>query len=899
MHKCILIAGMHRSGTSALAGTLSLLGINMGSRLMESAQDNEKGFFENADVYELNEGILKSLNSSWDDLFFLEEGWWESPRLDSHRLRIRALLEKEFLPGGPFGIKDPRLSLLFPLWENVLKALAVETVCIIPLRNPLEVADSLRKRNGFSIDKSAFLWMKYLSDAEYYSRGFRRIFLHFNDLLHDPEGTLSLISNVLDVRYPKTWQDARGEIEAFLDPRIKHHARGDETVASGVPAAITRYYRILSDSSGKDAIDDVLLREIDEIRSGYRLPQISAAMYPPPGSCGRKGTGHGQLPSADRSGDGCGKVGIEAARHDNRPKMVIPGMVTVIVVNYNGKRYLDSCFTSLLNMERTDIPLEVVMVDNLSGDDSVRHVKDRFPQIRVVENDLNNFARALNLGIRNASGEYIAFLNNDVRVEKNWLKGLLDVMLSDEKIGAVQSKILFSEGGAINSAGVEEVDDFFFRDIGFREKDTGQYGEVREINYFTGGSVLLRRACLDSIGEIDEDFIMFFEDIDFSIRARKAGWKLRYSPASVVHHRYHGAASSELADFFCSRNRLLCLAKHFPLRVSKAVRTSGFYLHKEYDNLYQALIQAMKMILDNHPSEAAMEAIGEIKNVISEIFGDAQACRFLASVKTVTGLRKISMGVCERELPVAQDEISLIDVPINGPAFNPGNNAALMHMAATLDKPLIAVFNRVEDVKRVLQECESDRRLRLEQIHELSGKLKETEADRAARLAQVGQLSDRLKETEADRAARLEQINELSGKLKESEADRAARLERLMASEADRAARLEQIEALSVMLKESEADRAARFAHMAELTRLLQESEADRAARLGVIQRFDLKIKQLETKLAEEKHRANDLERECRELEGNFAVRQARRIGLIKTRSPQGDGSSADRSDKK
>jgi GT2 family glycosyltransferase len=423
-------------------------------------------------------------------------------------------------------------------------------------------------------------------------------------------------------------------------------------------------------------------------------------------------------------------------------------MVTVIVVNYNGKQYLESCFDSLLNMDRSNISLDIVMVDNLSDDDSVRYVKDRFPEIKVVENDLNNFARALNLGIRNASGEYIAFLNNDVRVEKNWLKGLLEIMLREEKIGAVQSKLLFSEGGAINSTGVEELDDFYFRDIGFREEDTGQYEEIRERDYFTGGSVLLRKSCLDSVGEIDEDFIMFFEDIDFSIRLRKAGWKIWYSPASVVHHRYHGAASSELADFFCSRNRLLCLAKHFPLRVSKAVKTSGFYLNKEYDNLYQALIQAAKMILDHHPPDAAVEAIGEIKNAIADVFGDGLACEFISSVKVVAGLRKIKIGICERKLPFSQDGLSKTGAPINGPAFYPSNNTALMHMAATLDKPLIAVFNRVEDVKRVLQECEADRAARLEQIHELTAMLKESEADRLARFDQITELTRLLKESE-------------------------------------------------------------------------------------------------------------------------------------------------------
>jgi GT2 family glycosyltransferase len=236
--------------------------------------------------------------------------------------------------------------------------------------------------------------------------------------------------------------------------------------------------------------------------------------------------------------------------------------VSIVVVNYNGRKYLEPLFNSLLSMDRDNIRLEIILVDNLSGDDSISLIRGKFPKIRILENTINNYAAALNLGIREATGQFICILNPDTVVQKNWLRGLVDVMIKDDGIGAVQSKILFFDRKTINSVGGEEIKDFYFSDIGFAEADTGQYEEIEEREYVSGGSLLLRKDCLDDVGFFDEDFIMFFEDVDYSIRCRKAGWKLFYSPESVVLHKYHGSASSELCAFLCSRNRLLCLAKH-------------------------------------------------------------------------------------------------------------------------------------------------------------------------------------------------------------------------------------------------------------------------------------------------------------------------------------------------
>jgi GT2 family glycosyltransferase len=399
-------------------------------------------------------------------------------------------------------------------------------------------------------------------------------------------------------------------------------------------------------------------------------------------------------------------------------------VVSVIVVNYNGQQYLEECFNSLWEMDKGNFSLELIMVDNLSQDNSVQFVKQTMPSVKVIENDVNNFARALNLGIKKASGDYIAFLNNDAKVEKYWLKGLLEVMLQDEKIGAVQSKILFSDGETINSVGVEKEGDFYFKDIGFNEKDHGQYEITKELDYFTGGSILLRRACIDSVGLVDEDFIMFFEDVDYSIRCRNAGWKISYSPASIVYHKYHGMASMELATYFSSRNRLLCIAKHFPGKLSRSIKTSKFLSNDQSENLYYSLIQAARKLIAEQTTETSLTVFAEIKDVIRGIYGPEKTTYFFSQVELLTGLKQIRMGIYDNLLKLSDAyKMKAGELVPSQSYLNPIANQ--LHVAASLERPVLVVFNRLEEVIRRLQKNENSRQSHLEQISELNRLLAE------------------------------------------------------------------------------------------------------------------------------------------------------------------------------
>ena len=138
------------------------------------------------------------------------------------------------------------------------------------------------------------------------------------------------------------------------------------------------------------------------------------------------------------------------------------GLISVIVVNCSALKYLIPCFASLLKIDNDGYSLEIIMVDNASQDGSVPAIRDKFPEIKIIENPVNNCAKALNLGIDASNGVYVGFLSPDTIVEKNWLIGILGIMAGHDRIGAVQSKVLFSDGKTIKSVGVEDLEAFPF-----------------------------------------------------------------------------------------------------------------------------------------------------------------------------------------------------------------------------------------------------------------------------------------------------------------------------------------------------------------------------------------------------------------------------------------------------
>jgi GT2 family glycosyltransferase len=238
--------------------------------------------------------------------------------------------------------------------------------------------------------------------------------------------------------------------------------------------------------------------------------------------------------------------------------------ISVVVVNFNGKRFLDDCLSSLAAQTYSDY--EVIVVDNASQDASVEHIRSCFPWARIVKNQVNlGSTGGNNSGIHEAGGEFIVTLNNDTRVEKDFLERLVAPMV-DQSIGMCGSKMVYPDG-KINSTGLRISRSGASWDRGAHEEDIGQYDREEEIFGACAGAALYRKKMLDEIGLFDEDFFIFMEDIDLTLRARYAGWRCIYVPGAIAHH-LHGATAgvgSDLAVYYGNRNIMWLPAKNYSL----------------------------------------------------------------------------------------------------------------------------------------------------------------------------------------------------------------------------------------------------------------------------------------------------------------------------------------------
>jgi glycosyltransferase involved in cell wall biosynthesis len=213
---------MHRSGTSAVARLLSLLGLGLPQTPVGPRPSNELGHFgESERIRSLHDELLASAGSDWDDVLPFPAAWLSSFAADEYRARMVATLGHEYPESTQFVLKDPRICRLIPFWLGVLEEFGAQPAFVLPLRNPLEVAASLARRNEFSDSKSLLLWLRHVLDAERDTRGQSRVFVSYADVLRDPRSAAAAISEAIGL-------DSRGaetpaEPERFLPADQRHH----------------------------------------------------------------------------------------------------------------------------------------------------------------------------------------------------------------------------------------------------------------------------------------------------------------------------------------------------------------------------------------------------------------------------------------------------------------------------------------------------------------------------------------------------------------------------------------------------------------------------------------------------------------------------------------------------
>jgi GT2 family glycosyltransferase len=278
-------------------------------------------------------------------------------------------------------------------------------------------------------------------------------------------------------------------------------------------------------------------------------------------------------------------------------------LVSILVLNFNGKKFLKECFDSIL--KSTYENYEIALVDNNSSDDSVAYTEANYSMVKIIQTHSNaGYSRAYNISFQEAKGKYYILLNNDVVVAENWLEPLVSVAESDEKIGALQPKILSlidndyfeyagASGGFMDKYGYPFLRGRIFYTI---ERDEGQYDDESFVFWTSGAAMFVRAEALEKSGTLDEDFVHHMEEIDLCWRLHLVDYRLKVVPDSVIYH-YAGAtikADSFKKIYWNHRNGIFTLIKN--LESGNLVKTLFVRYLLDVINVFYAAIGQLDLI---------------------------------------------------------------------------------------------------------------------------------------------------------------------------------------------------------------------------------------------------------------------------------------------------------------
>jgi hypothetical protein len=248
------------------------------------------------------------------------------------------------------------------------------------------------------------------------------------------------------------------------------------------------------------------------------------------------------------------------------------GLTWIIILNWNGYRDTIECVESCRRLQHP--ARRILVVDNGSTDGSERVLRDRWTDVNFLQTGANlGYSGGNNVGIRYAldrGAAYVWLLNNDARVAPDCLTHMVESVSDDRQVGIVGGKIycldrpnvIWSAGGTLDLAAGGAA-----RHIGENREDQGGYDAPACVDYVPGCSMLVRRETFSSIGLLDENYFLYFEDVDFCLRARTEGWTVRYEPRAKAWHREgsrkHGLFSATFIYYFL-RNRLYLMKRFAP-----------------------------------------------------------------------------------------------------------------------------------------------------------------------------------------------------------------------------------------------------------------------------------------------------------------------------------------------
>jgi GT2 family glycosyltransferase len=241
-------------------------------------------------------------------------------------------------------------------------------------------------------------------------------------------------------------------------------------------------------------------------------------------------------------------------------------MVSIVSVNYDQPEVTCEMLETLRKVTYPNF--ETLIVDNASPSTSPAIIKQKYPEVQLIISEKNlGFAGGNNIALKQAKGDYVLLLNNDTEVKPDFLESLVELMESDKKIGIVSSKILyFYEDNVIQYAGASPINPITSRGrhYGYKEIDNGQLDEVTETAYPHGACMMIRKSVLEELGLLYEGYFLYYEELDFAERVKRAGYKIYFQPNSSILHKesISTGKNSPLKTYYMNRNRLLFVRRN-------------------------------------------------------------------------------------------------------------------------------------------------------------------------------------------------------------------------------------------------------------------------------------------------------------------------------------------------
>lgn len=265
MKSAYVILGMHRSGTSSVAGALVQLGATAPVTLMPPKADNPKGFWESEAIMVVNDRLLEHCGSSWLDWRPLDDKALKDAEASDLRAQALAVLEAEFGGRDRIVLKDPRICRLFPFWSGILAGAGYQPLVVTPLRAPMEVAASLAARNEMSVQYGWRLWLEHVLAAERNSRGSPRHFMAWDAFLSDWRGQVDLMGTRFGSAFEVT-PEAEALMADFLVPDLRRHY--DKVSLADLPVLVRQTQQALL-ALAVEGDSSAVLARLDRLRARF------------------------------------------------------------------------------------------------------------------------------------------------------------------------------------------------------------------------------------------------------------------------------------------------------------------------------------------------------------------------------------------------------------------------------------------------------------------------------------------------------------------------------------------------------------------------------------------------------------------------------------------------------